>query len=130
MAYRALADLLVLLHGAFIVFVVFGALLALRFPRLAWIHVPCALWGVLIEATGWICPLTPLEIHFRRLAGSAGYSGGFIEHYLVPTIYPTGLTNTAQWWLAAALLCVNACLYALLWRNHRASARGIRSASI
>lgn len=126
MMHRALADLLVIAHGAFIAFALFGALLALRFPRLAWVHLPCAIWGVVVEATGSICPLTPLENHLRRLAGSAGYSSGFIEHYLVPTLYPTGLTDSARWALAAALLCVNIGLYALLWHRQRVSRRPAR----
>lgn len=127
MIYRALADSLLLLHGAFIVFVVFGALLALRFPRAAWLHVPCALWGVLLEVTGGICPLTPLEIHFRQLAGFSGYPGGFTEHYLVPTIYPDGLGRVEQWSLAAALVAVNAVLYLIVWRRHRSGSPGTRS---
>ena len=124
MIYRALADLVVLLHAAFIVFAVLGALLAVRFPRVAWLHVPCVLWGVVLEATGARCPLTPVEIHFRELAGLSSYPGGFIEHYLVPAIYPPGLGHSEQWLLAVALLGVNAVLYAVIWRHHRPSARG------
>ena len=123
MIYRVLADLVVLLHGAFIAFVVLGALLALRFPRAAWLHIPCVLWGLILEATGAICPLTPLEIHFRELAGSSGYSGGFIEHYLIPAIYPAGLGHSEQRLLALALLGLNVVLYAVIWRHQRPGVR-------
>ncbi|HEY6839418.1 MAG TPA: DUF2784 domain-containing protein [Geobacteraceae bacterium] len=88
MLYSILADLGVLHHGAFVLFVVGGGFLVIRWPRLAWIHIPAALWGATVEFTGWICPLTPLENHFRLLAGDEGYSGGFIAHYLVPLLYP------------------------------------------
>lgn len=112
-----LADLVVLLHLAFVAFVALGGLFVLRWPRAAWLHLPCALWGVLIELTGWICPLTPLENHLRRLAGEAGYSGGFIAHYIVPVLYPAGLTRTDQVVLAAALVAFNAAVYVLAWRR-------------
>ncbi len=124
MIYRALADLLVLLHSAFILFAVLGALLALRFPKIAWFHLPCVLWGVVSEATGALCPLTPLEIYFRQLAGSSGYSGGFIEHYLIPVIYPRGLDHSEQWFLAVALVGVNVVLYVAIWRHYRLGVRG------
>src|SRR5574337_273160 len=88
MPYLLIANLLVFLHLAFVGFVVLGALLVLRWPRLAWIQLPCALWGALIEFAGWGCPLTPLENRFRQLGGQAGYAGGFIEHYLLPILYP------------------------------------------
>ena len=83
MLYRLAADTLVLLHLAFTVFAVVGGFLAWRWPRVAWIHIPAAVWGALIEFMGWVCPLTPLENHFRRLAGEAGYAGGFLEHYVI-----------------------------------------------
>ena len=88
MFFRLLADLVLLMHLAFVVFVVLGGVLVLRRPRLAWIHVPAAVWGVLIEYAGWVCPLTPLEILFRQRGGEEGDSGGFIEHYLTSTPYP------------------------------------------
>ena len=84
-----LADLLVLFHATFVLFVVAGGLLVLKWPRLAWLHIPCALWGVLIEFGGWICPLTPLENTLRQRAGEAGYSGGFVEHYVLHVLYPS-----------------------------------------
>ncbi|MEA3277371.1 MAG: DUF2784 domain-containing protein [Pseudomonadota bacterium] len=116
------ADLLVLLHLAFILFVALGGLLVLRWARLAWVHLPAASWGAAIELTGWICPLTPLENHLRRMAGSNGYSGGFIEHYIVPLVYPPGLTRSIQISLGIAVLAVNALAYAaLIYRLRRAS---------
>ncbi len=115
-----LADLVVFLHLAFVAFVALGGLFVLRWPRAAWLHLPCALWGVLIEVTGWICPLTPLENHLRRMAGEAGYSGGFIAHYIVPALYPAGLTRADQVVLAATLVLLNAAVYAIAWRRRRA----------
>ncbi len=119
MGYRLLADGIVLLHGLFVLFVVFGALLAFWRPRVLWWHLPAAIWGALIELFGWICPLTPLEQHFRSRAGQAGYSGGFIEHYVTSLIYPAGLTQHAQRILGVLVILINSCLYWLLWRRAR-----------
>ncbi len=118
MIYLRLADALVVLHFAFIVFVVLGALTAYRWPKLVWVHIPCALWGAWIEITGGICPLTPIEVRFRRMGGAEGYAGGFIEHYLVPIIYPSGLTQTDQLLLGSLVVAVNLSAYGfLLWRR-------------
>ncbi|AQV96001.1 DUF2784 domain-containing protein [Cupriavidus necator] len=114
-----LADLVVIAHGLFIVFVVAGGLLVLRWPRVAWLHLPAAVWGVLIEWSGWVCPLTPLENMLRQAAGQAGYSGGFVERHLLPMIYPAGLTPAVQLWLGAVVLVVNVAVYALWWRRWR-----------
>ncbi len=120
MAHRLLADFVLLLHLAFIAFVVGGAFLAWRWPRIIVGHVPLLAWGVYIEVSGGVCPLTPLENRLRRLAGEHGYEGGFIEHYLVPLIYPPGLTRDTQWLLAALLVAVNVVGYlGLLWRRRR-----------
>ena len=121
MIYLLLADAVVILHFTFIVFVVFGALTAYRWPRMVWAHVPCALWGAWIEITGGICPLTPFEVRFREMGGTEGYAGGFIEHYLVPIIYPSGLTRSAQLLLGGAVVAVNVSAYGfLLWRRRSA----------
>jgi hypothetical protein len=117
MNYRMAADGLVLLHGLFILFVMMGGLLTLRKPAVAWLHVPAALWGMVIEFAGWICPLTPLENHFRERAGGQGYEGGFIDHYLLPLIYPDWLTTRAQYVLGGSVLAVNAVIYFWLWRR-------------
>lgn len=114
MLYRRLADLVVLLHFAFVLFVVLGGFLVLRRPRLAWLHVPCALWGVLIEYAGWVCPLTPLENALRRLGGAAAYGGGFIERYVTHLLYPAGLTRGQQIVLGSFALLVNLAIYARL----------------
>lgn len=92
MSYWLLANILLLLHLAFILFVVAGGLLMAWKPKLVWLHLPAVVWGALIEFMGWVCPLTPLENHFRRLSGESGYQSGFIEHYLLPLIYPDTLT--------------------------------------
>ena len=114
MVFRILADLLVALHLLFVVFVVAGGFLTWRWPRTAWVHVPVAIWGSLIEFTGWICPLTPLENTLRRAAGEGGYAGGFIEHYLIPIVYPTGLTRGTQLVLGIAVVVVNVVAYGVL----------------
>ena len=119
-----LADLVVLVHAAFVAFVIVGGFLAWRRPRLAWAHLPAVLWGAWIELTGSVCPLTPLEQRFRRLAGQAGYHGGFIEHYLEPILYPLGLTRNTQLGLGVFVLGANAVLYLALWRRHRRRASG------
>ena len=123
MLYSALAELVLVLHAAFIVFVLIGGLLALRWRLLPWLHLPCVLWVILIELNGWICPLTPLENQLREAGGERGYSGGFIEHYLLPLIYPSGLTPGRQALFAAILLGVNLAVYGLLWWNWRRRSR-------
>jgi len=114
-----LADLVVVAHFLFIAFVVAGALLLFRWPRVAWLHLPAAAWGVVVEWTGWICPLTPLENSLRRAAGEAGYGGGFVERYLLPVIYPAGLTPAIQLWLGVIVLVLNVAIYAVWWRRRR-----------
>ena len=111
MSYGALADLVVALHFGFVLFVGSGGLLVLRWRRVAWLHVPAVVWGVWIEFSGRICPLTPLENQYRQLGGRAGYSGGFIEHYILPVLYPHGLTRTAQVILGLAVAAFNIWLY-------------------
>jgi Protein of Unknown function (DUF2784) len=112
--YRALADLVLVVHLAFVLFVVLGGLLVLRWPRLAWLHTPAAIWGVLIEYAGWICPLTPLENSFRTRGGEAGYSGGFIQHYIQPVLYPAGLTRSTQVVLGSLVLILNLAAYGVV----------------
>jgi hypothetical protein len=112
--YRALADLVLVVHLTFVLFVVLGGLLVLRWPRAAWLHIPAAVWGVLIEYTGWICPLTPLENSFRARGGEAGYTGGFIEHYIQPVLYPAGLTRSTQVVLGSCVLLVNLAAYGIV----------------
>ncbi|HEX6669331.1 MAG TPA: DUF2784 domain-containing protein, partial [Gemmatimonadales bacterium] len=107
MGYRILADVVVGIHALFVAFVMLGGLLALRRPWVAALHLPAAVWGALIELRGWICPLTPLEKSLRAAAGEAGYQGGFIEHYLLPVLYPAGLTRNVQLVLGAAVIVVN-----------------------
>lgn len=120
MLYSWLADLVLVVHFAFILFVIFGALLLKRWPWVIWLHLPALLWGIAIEVFGWICPLTPLENTLRELAGQQGYQGGFIEHYLMAIIYPDGLTRPIQWTLAAVLILVNLVFYGLWWKKRRA----------
>ncbi|WP_207885394.1 DUF2784 domain-containing protein [Pseudomonas sp. 30_B] len=114
MLARLAADAVVLLHLGFILFVLLGGLLVLRWPRLAWLHLPAAAWGMAVEFLHLYCPLTPLENHFRQAAGELGYDGGFIEHYLLPLIYPAGLTEAIQIGLGLVVLAINLPPYLLL----------------
>lgn len=119
-AYALLADLTLLGHALFVLFVACGGLLVWQWPRLAWLHVPAVLWGAGVELGGAVCPLTPLENHLRRLAGEVGYAGDFLGHYLEAFIYPAGLTRADQILLGALALLLNGTLYALLLRRrHR-----------
>ncbi|HEX7119262.1 MAG TPA: DUF2784 domain-containing protein [Longimicrobiales bacterium] len=117
--YRILADLTLALHLAFILFVALGGLLVLWRRWIAWIHLPAAVWGALITFIGWTCPLTPIENHFRRLGGEAGYSESFIERYLVSIIYPGGLSRTGFVVLGFAVILVNAAIYGWIVRRSR-----------
>ncbi|SAI40212.1 Protein of Uncharacterised function (DUF2784) [Bordetella ansorpii] len=119
MDYRLLADLTLAVHAAFILFVALGGLLALRWPRVAWLHLPAAAWGAGIMFLGAICPLTYLENHFRVLAGQQGYPDGFIAHYLLGFVYPQGITRSVQAVLGALVVAGNAVVYAVLWRRRR-----------
>ncbi|HEX8942560.1 MAG TPA: DUF2784 domain-containing protein [Gemmatimonadaceae bacterium] len=121
MIYRWLADLTVLAHGAFVAFVVLGGFVVVRWRRLVWLHVPAAIWGVLIEFGGWICPLTPIENTLRQRAGEAGYSGGFVEHYVLHALYPNGLTRGVQWLLGILALAVNTLAYGIVIHRARSS---------
>jgi hypothetical protein len=119
MTHRLLADATVAFHFLFIAFVVLGGLAVMRMPRVAWLHLPAVAWVVWLELTGAICPLTPLENALREQAGQGGYEGGFIDHYLMPVIYPAGLTPQIQTMLGIAVLVLNATVYAIAWRNWR-----------
>ena len=115
-----LADAVVLLHLAFIVFVATGGLLVLRWPKVAWAHVPAALWGASIELAGWICPLTPLENTLRAAGGGSGYEGGFIDRYLMPVVYPSGLNRGMQVALGAAVIAFNLVVYGIVFLRRSA----------
>jgi hypothetical protein len=116
MSARLLADAVLLLHLGFVLFVAAGALAVVRWPRLAWLHLPAVAWGVAISFTGAVCPLTPLELYLRARAGQHGYAGGFIDHYLLGIIYPEGLTRGLQVGIGVAALGVNLAAYAWLCR--------------
>ena len=111
---KTAAEVIVLVHLAFILFVAAGGLLVLRWPKLAWMHVPAVVWGALIELAGWICPLTPLENRLRGAAGEAAFAGGFIDRYIMPIIYPAGLTRGMQLTLGTVVIVVNLVVYGLL----------------
>jgi len=117
MVYRWLADAVVVLHLCFVAFVTLGGFLLLRWPKLIYVHIPVAAWGVLIEFSGWICPLTPLENALRVRGGQVGYEGDFVTHYLLPVLYPYGLTRNIQLVLGAGVLGVNAVAYFLFVRR-------------
>ncbi len=124
MVYSFLADLVVVVHGAFILFAVLGGCLVLWRRGVLWLHLPAAAWAALIELFGWVCPLTPLENSLRRASGGAGYGGSFVERYLVSLVYPAGLTRELQLFLAAAVVAINAGIYAVIWaRLRRAGSR-------
>ncbi len=122
MIYRILAELVLLAHFTFILFVILGGLLAFRWKTAAWVHLPCLAWGVVMVTAGWICPLTPLENSLRERAGLEGYDTGFIEHYLLPLVYPPGMTFTVQIVLGAMLLVFNIFVY-LWWLARRRPTR-------
>jgi hypothetical protein len=119
MIYGILADIVVLVHAAFVFFAVFGGFLVLRWRRLAWLHIPAVLWAALVEMAGWICPLTPLENLLRHRAGKVIYHSDFIEHYLMPVLYPAALTRELQMALGLAVLFINVSVYVWLWRRRR-----------
>ena len=119
--YEAGADAVVLFHLGFVLFAVFGGLLALRRPRLAWVHLPALMWAGAVEFAGWICPLTPLEDWLRVQGGGTGYRGDFIAHYLLPVLYPAGLTRSVQLLLGLLLVLFNAAVYAWVLRSRRRS---------
>jgi hypothetical protein len=131
MLYGLMADLVLAAHLAFVVFVALGGFLVWRWPGLAWVHVPVALWGAAIAVVGFTCPLTPLENQLQRLGGRAGYQGGFIEHYVTALLYPAGLTREAQLVLGAAVLALNLAIY---WRvlamSRRERGRAARGANV
>lgn len=127
--HAVLADALVLVHLAFIAFVVAGAWLLFRWPRLVWLHLPAVAWGAYVEFSGAICPLTPLENVLRARAGESGYEGGFIAHYILPLMYPAGLTPQVQLALGTAVVVLNALAYACWWRaRHRRRGQSSRVA--
>jgi hypothetical protein len=117
MIYHLLADLTVVIHLLFVLFVMLGGLLILRWRFFAWIHMPAVLWAVLIEFSGWICPLTPLENHLRIKGGSSGYATGFVEHYIIPLLYPSQLTREMQIFLGLLVFIVNLVIYLWVWHT-------------
>lgn len=118
--FLALADLVALLHFLFVLFVVLGGLLVLKWKWVRWLHLPAALWGAMIEFTGWICPLTPIEYWLRELGGGQGYQFGFIEHYLMPILYPAGLTPDHQMLLGVFVVVVNVGIYGWVFYRWKA----------
>lgn len=122
MLYRFAADLVLVFHGLFVLFVVIGGLLSLWRPRWSWLHILAALWGATVMLTGMICPLTPLENSLRLAGGQEGYSGGFIEHYITSVIYPEGLTRPVQMGLGGLVILLNAVIYGFIW-SRRGRAR-------
>ena len=116
MGFRLLADLVLILHLAFLLLVVLGGLLVFRWRWFAWVHLPAAMWGGFVEVTGRLCPLTVLENWLRQAGGSSGYQGDFIDRYVVPIVYPPGLTPEIQLALGALLVMVNGAIYVIAWR--------------
>ena len=117
MFYKLAADAVVLLHLGFVLFVVTGGLLVFRWRWMVLLHLPAVIWAVLLEFNGWLCPLTPLELSLRAAGGQAGYGGGFVEHYILPALYPAELDTTLQIALGSFVIAINITLYGwLLWR--------------
>lgn len=121
MIYRILADIIVLIHLLFIIFVVSGGLLGFYKKWTVWIHIPAAVWGALVELTGWFCPLTPLENRFRISGGAEGYEGSFVENYIIPLIYPENLTRNTQMAMGISVIVINAVIYFFLIKRYRKS---------
>lgn len=119
MLARYLADAVLVVHLAFVFFVLLGGVLAMRWPALAWVHLPCAAYGAAVEIGQWICPLTPLENELRRRGGEAGFRGDFVEHYLVPVLYPAPLPPAATWVLAGIVVAVNVGIYGVILARRR-----------
>ena len=117
MGFRVLADATVVLHLGFVLFVVLGGLVVARWRRVAWVHVPAACWGAWIEFADWVCPLTPLENWLREQGGGTAYSSSFIEHYLLPILYPESLSRELQWVLGCMVLLINAVVYTVAFRR-------------
>ena len=117
--FRLLADGVVILHLTFVLFVLFGGLLTLWWPRISWLHLPAAAWGAAVEFGGWICPLTPLEQWLRLEAGQSASPSDFIEHYVLPVLYPATLTHDKQIVLGALVVVVNVAVYGWLLRVTR-----------
>ncbi len=115
--YSFLADLVLIVHLAFVVFVLCGGLLVLRWRWIAWLHLPAALWGAVVEFTGWICPLTPLENWLRSQDGEMSYSSDFIAQYLLPVLYPGNLTRDLQLLLGTVVVVINAAIYWWIWQT-------------
>ena len=124
MITRIIADAIVLLHLAFIVFVAIGGAFVVRWPRLACVHLPAVVWGAMVELAGWICPLTPLESRLRAAAGDTAYSGGFIDRYIMPIVYPPGLSRSLQIALGCAVIGLNVVIYGLVITRRLRSTRG------
>lgn len=121
MLARILSDAIVLAHLAFIAFVLVGGIFVLARPRVAWLHLPAVAWAAYAELSATICPLTPLENALRHRAGDVGYAGGFVDHYVIPVIYPAGLTPRVQWVLGAVVIAINLAVYAIAWRRRSAA---------
>jgi hypothetical protein len=117
MWYSWLADLILCMHAGFVLFVICGGLLVLRWRRIAWLHLPAAVWGATVEFTGWVCPLTPLENWLREQAGEPGYRSDFVAYYLLPILYPDNLTRDVQLMLGTVVLAINVSVYGWLWHR-------------
>ncbi len=116
--YQLVADLIVIVHFIFVLFVVLGALLVVKWRRVLWLHVSAAFWGAVVEFSGWVCPLTPLEVWLRHRAGEAGYRSDFVARYLLPVLYPEGLTRRVQIVLGALVVAVNLAIYGWVLRTN------------
>ena len=124
MVYNYLADLVVLLHALFVLFVLLGGFLVHWRPVIAWGHIPAVIWAASIEFLGWICPLTPMENMLRNKGGGTGYATGFIEHYIMPLLYPAALTRNMQIGFGLTVLGLNLVIYLRVWQKIRETGEG------
>jgi len=124
-AFAFFAEMVVFLHLGFVLFVMLGGLLVLKWKWVLWVHLPAAMWGTLIEFTGWICPLTPLENWLREAGGRQGYQSDFIEHYVMPLLYPTGLTREIQIFLGVLVILLNVGIYVLVLYRQKISMKSL-----
>jgi len=118
MPYRLLADIVVIIHFVFVIFALFGGILVLKWKQVIWIHIPAVIWAAMVEMAGWVCPLTPLEYWLRSHLQMSSYQLSFVEHYILPILYPAQLTRSMQIGLGLFVVLINVAIYYFVWKRH------------